>query len=302
MLLQLFKDLYRNRKARFGMTILFVLFLLVYSSPFWSQDPLAIGAMPHLAPSQNFWFGTNGQGQDVLAQCFRGAVLSLTTAFLVGAAVTMIGAFIGTLSAYLGGWFDQGMVLLINLFLVIPGLPLAIILAAYLPPGPMTIGFVLIITGWAWNARVLRSQALSIKQRDFVQASLVAGEPLWRIVIFEILPNMISLVLSTFIGSTIYAIGAQVGLEFLGLGDISQVSWGTILYWANNDSALLTGSWWMFVPVGIAIALVGFSLSLINFGVDEITNPRLRDEDEFYTMLKDKTAYLNSELTPVVRS
>ena len=93
---------------------------------------------------------------------------------------------------------------------------------------------------------------------------------------FEILPTMLSLLLSSFIGASIYAIGAQVGLEFIGLGDVSSVTWGTNLYWANNDLALLTGSWWTFAPTGLCISLVGFSLTLINFGVDEVTNPRLR--------------------------
>ena len=134
---------------------------------------------------------------------------------------------------------------------------------------------VLVVTGWAWNARVLRSQVLSLRKKDFVAAALVSGEAPLRVVVAEILPNMASLLVSSFIGATVYGIGAQVGLEFLGLGDISTTTWGTNLYWASNDAALLTGSWWTFVPTGLGIALVGFGLSMLNFGIDELTNPRL---------------------------
>ena len=134
---------------------------------------------------------------------------------------------------------------------------------------------VMVLTGWAWTARVLRAQVLSLRQRDYVAAAIVAGEPGYRVLLVEILPNMASLLASAWIGATLYAIGAQVGLEFLGLGDLNAVSWGTNLYWATNDAALLTGSWWTFLPTGCGVALTGFALSLVNFGLDEITSPRL---------------------------
>src|SRR4029079_10468619 len=122
----------------------------------------------------------------------------------------------------------------------------------------------------------LRSQALSIRGKDFVAASIVTGERPLRIMFREMLPKMASLVMITLIGTVIFGIGAQAGLEFLGLGDPSVVSWGTNLYWASNDGALLTGAWWVFVPPGVCIALVAFALALVNYGVDETTNPRLR--------------------------
>ena len=164
------------------------------------------------------------------------------------------------------------------MLLVVPSLPLAIVIAAYLPPGPFTIGLVLVGTGWAWNARVLRMQTLSLRERDYVLAARVSGEPHWRIIFVEMLPNMGPILLTQLVGATTYAIGAQVGLEFLGLGDVGRVTWGTNLYWASNDQALLTGAWWTFVPTGTCIALVGFALSLLNTSVDEATNPALRVE------------------------
>ena len=175
-----------------------------------------------------------------------------------------------------------------------------VVLAAYLPPGPGSIALVLIVTGWSWSARVLRSQALALRQKDFVAAAVVAGESHLRIIIIEILPNMISLLASACIGATIYAIAAQVGLEFLGLGEISQVTWGTNLYWATNDAALLTGSWWTFVPTGVCVALVGFALALINTALDEIGNPRLRSEAAFLAALGQR-AIRPDDPTPVMR-
>src|SRR4029078_85974 len=170
---------------------------------------------------------------------------------------------------------DGTLSVLINVFLVIPGLPLAIVLAADLPPGPGSIALVLSFAGWAWSARVFRAQALTLRNREFIQAAIVSGEGSLRVVFIELLPNMASLVASAFIGTTVYAIGAEVGLEFLGLGDPGSVTWGTNLYWASNDSALLTGAWWTFVPTGFCVALVGFALTMLNYAIDEVTNPRL---------------------------
>src|SRR6185295_12019504 len=177
-----------------------------------------------------------------------------------GLSVIAIGALVGMTAAYFGGWVDDALSLFTNVFLILPGLPLAVVIAAYLPRGPATVGAVLVITGWAWNARVLRAQTLSLRQKDFVSAAIVSGEGAPRIIFREILPNMASLMVSGFIGATIYAIGAQVGLEFLGLGDVGVVTWGTNLYWATNDAALITGSWWTFVPTGVCVALVASAL------------------------------------------
>ena len=183
---------------------------------------------------------------------------------------------------------------------MMPGLPLMVILASWLPPGPLTLMGVLVLTGWAWNARVIRSQMMSYRGRDFVSAAIVSGERNIRIIVIEIMPRMLSLLASSFIGASIYAIGAQVGLEFLGLGDVSAITWGTNLYWASNDLALLTGSWWTFVPTGLSIALVSFGLTLINFGIDEVTNPRLISERNWRKYLPKSR--LNNGITPVVRN
>jgi peptide/nickel transport system permease protein len=265
----------RDRRGAAGACILAAFLLTAIVGPWFVGDPSALVGIPLQPPSTAHLLGTNGQGQDVLAQLVVGTRVSLALGFAVGLAVVLFGALVGVPAGYFGGGVDGGLSVLSNVFLVLPGLPLAIVIAAYLPPSPATVAFVLIVTGWAWNARVARSQTLALRRRDFVAASVVAGESNARILMVEILPNMLSVLVAQVVGSTVYAIGAQVGLEFLGLGDVSRVSWGTMLYWAQNDSALLTGAWWTFVPVGLCVALVGFGLTLLNSGFDEITNPRL---------------------------
>jgi peptide/nickel transport system permease protein len=292
--------LWGNRKSRIGLVILGAIIVMAIFGPFLVGDPLAFVAKPHQPPSGAYWFGTTGQGQDVFAQTICGARMTLFVGFIVGLLVTFVGALVGIGAGYAGGRTDDALTLLINVFLVIPGLPLAVVLAAWLPPGPGSLIFALAVTGWAWTARVLRAQTLAIRGKDFVKAAVVAGESGLRIVLREILPNMASLMASTFVGTTIYAIGAQVSLEFLGLGDVGAVTWGTNLYWATNDQALLTASWWTFVPTGLGVALVGFALAMINFGIDEVTNPKLGVERRWKLRLKAKGQRPGTS-TPVVR-
>jgi peptide/nickel transport system permease protein len=294
--------LLRNRKALIGgVLLLFFLVVALLAPVIAPHDPSDFVAAPNQAPSSEYIFGTTGQGQDVFAQTVWGARISLGVGFTVGLFITIAGAIIGLTAAYFGGRVDDILSLITNVVLVIPGLPLLVTLAAFLPPGPLTILFVLSITSWAWNARVFRSQALSLREKDFVSASIVSGESSAHIIFREILPNMTSILAAAFLGSTLYGIGAEAGLEFLGLGNVSLVSWGTILYWAGNNAGLLTGAWWTFVPAGLCIALVAFGLAMMNYAMDEITNPRLRAEKETARVLKDRTLR-NARATPVVRS
>lgn len=271
------RGLVGNRKAMFGIVLLVIFAALALLAPVIAPgDPALISALPSQPPSAEHLLGTTAKGQDVLALTLWGSRSSLSVGFVVGIAATLIGILVGLAAAYFGRVVDDLLSLVTNVFLLVPGLPLLVILAAFMPPGTGTVMFVLIITGWAGSARVLRSQALSIRSKDFVAASVVSGERPWRIMFREILPNMASNVMSTFLACVIFGIGSQAGLEFLGLGDVSVVSWGTNLYWASNDGALMTGAWWVFVPSGLCIALVAFALAMVNYAVDEVTNPRLR--------------------------
>lgn len=269
------RALLESGKARVGLAIL-AAFALGIGVALLFGDPAAIVASPLEPPSRAHLLGTTGQGQDVLLQTLAGAGPTLAVALCVGFLVTLLGLVVGMTAGFLGGGPDGFATVIMNVFLLVPGLPLAVVLAAYLPAGPKTMVLVLVIAGWAWNARVLRAQTLALRQAEFVQAAIAVGESTPRILFGEILPNLLPVLASCFIGATIYALGAEVGLEFLGVGDVGRVTWGTNLYWAANDAALLTGSWWTFVPTGVCLALVGCSLVLVNLGLDEVMNPRLR--------------------------
>jgi ABC-type dipeptide/oligopeptide/nickel transport system permease subunit len=269
------RTLLADRRARVGGALMGALAILAIAGPFFVGDPAASVAAPLQPPSAAHWLGTTGQGQDVLAQLVCGARATLGVGFVSGALVVAIGATIGAAAGYLGGRTDALLSLLTNVFLVLPGLPLAVVLAAWLPPGPFGLVAVLVLTGWAWNARTIRAQVLALRNSDWVAAARVSGESDLRIILGEILPNLRSLLASAFIGATVYAVAAQVGLEFLGLGDPAAVTWGTMLYWASNDAALLTRSWWTFVPTGVGIAIVGLALTLLNAGLDGVSNRRL---------------------------
>jgi peptide/nickel transport system permease protein len=297
------RRLARNRKAMTGLLILLVFVLAAVLAPVLAPgDPTDFVARPHLAPSRDHWLGTTGSGQDVLDQTIWGARPTLAVGFIVGALTTIVGAAVGMVAGYFRGWVDDVLSLVMNVFLIIPALPLLVVLAAFLEGGGMKgIVFVLTFTGWAWPARVLRSQMLSLREKEFVAAARVTGEHSLRIIFSEILPNMLSIVAATMVGGVIYAIGAEAALEFIGLGNPSVVSWGTNLYWAQNNAGLLVGAWWTFVPAGLCIALVAFALALVNNAIDEITNPRLRAQKVRSRVLR-RVSVRGGRATPVLRS
>lgn len=271
------RSVLKNKKSLLGVTILlFFVLVALFADQLAPTDPQRMVGRPHEAPSSEYPLGTTRQGQDVFAQMVHGTIVTLRVGFLTGTVIIAIAIAVGLTAGFMGGFVDETLSLITNIFLVLPGLPLIIVVAAMLDrPGPNTIILVLSFTGWAYGARVLRAQTLALRNSEFVEAARISGEPTWRIILVEILPNMTSLVVSSWIGAVLYAILAEAGLEFIGLGDPNEITWGTVIFWAQNSQALLTGAWWTFVPPGVAIALVGLSLTLINYAIDEITNPRL---------------------------
>jgi peptide/nickel transport system permease protein len=228
-------------------------------------------------PSGSHWLGTTQQGQDIFAEMVYGTRISVLVGFVAAAVATFLGVVIGVTSGFLGGLYDEFLSVIMNVFLVIPALPLVIVLAGYLPSrGWFPIAIVIAVTGWAFGARVLRAQTLSLAKRDFIQATRATGESTVRIVFSEILPNLVPIVAAGFLTTVIFAIITQASLAFLGLATVSQWSWGSILYWAQTNGAFEEGAWWWYVPPGLAIALLGTGLTLLNFGIDEFVNPRLR--------------------------
>ncbi len=266
-------------KIRLGLGIIGCFVLVAIFAPLIAhQDPQAFSSDALDPPSLAHWMGTTQTGQDVFSQLVYGTRTTLLVGFSVGLIATTISVVMGLIAGYFGGLVDDTLSLLMNVFLVIPSLPLAIVMAGYVTVrGPIPVAIVLVITGWAWGARVLRAQTLTMRQRDFVVAARASGEGPLRIIFAEILPNEIAIVCSSFIFTVLYAILAEIGLEFLGLSDVYATSWGNILYWATNGNALLQEAWWWFAPAGLCIAVLGAGLAFINFGIDEFTNPRLRD-------------------------
>ncbi|HTX79885.1 MAG TPA: ABC transporter permease [Longilinea sp.] len=299
--LEFLRQLISQPKAVIGLVILALFILMAVFAPLIApNDPSEYVGLPNQPPSADHWFGTTGQGQDVFTQLVWGARISLFIGFTVGIMSTILGLIIGMISGYIPGIVDGVLNLFTNVFLLIPGLPLLITLASFLPQGMVTVILVLTFTGWSWPARVFRSQMLSLREKDFVSAAVVSGENVPLIVFAEILPNMLSLVMSSLFGAVIYTIGADAGLAFLGFENINIVSWGTMLYWASNSSALLQEAWWTFLPPGLCIALVSFGLTMLIYAMDEITNPRLRNEKEI-TRVLNKYHLGSRRSTPVIK-
>ena len=269
-----------NRKATIGIClVLFFVLVALFGPLFIHTDPSAFSNDVLIPPSTAHWFGTTQTGQDIFSQLVVGTRVSILWGFATGLVVTALSVTVGLVAGFLGGIVDDILALVINVFLVLPGFPLAVVLAAYLPQkGPFTVALVIALTSWAYQARVLRAQTLSMRHRDFVESARSNGETTWRMIFFEIFPNEIAIVAAGFVGTAIYVILAAAGLEFLGLGDVTVIDWGTMFYWAQNNDALLLGAWWWYVAPGMCIALLGAGLALINFGIDEVANPRLRSE------------------------
>ncbi|QPC93477.1 ABC transporter permease [Mesorhizobium sp. INR15] len=267
-----------QKKAVAGLIIIVVLGLMALFAPIIAPgEPAARVGRSHQPPSVEHVMGTTKMGRDVYRQFVWGARTSLAVGFATGIAITILGTAIGLIAGYVGGRTDAALDLFTNAVLVIPNLPLLILLASFAGTvGPMTIMVIIALTSWPWGARMTRAQTLALRNRDFVTASKMIGEPAWRIIFVEILPNLTPLVGINLVGSIIYALVAQTTLEYLGFGDPLKVSWGTMLYNAQNSSAIMVGAWWDIGAPAAGIALTGLGLALLNFTFDEIANPQLR--------------------------
>ena len=194
-----------------------------------------------------------------------------------GLAATGIAVIIGVAAAYLSGLWEGALNVLTDVLLVIPLFPLLIVIATYVQnSGTLVLIAVLTITGWSYTARQLRSQALSLRHRDFLEAARVRGERSLYIIMVEIIPTMTSLIVAAFLTNALYAVLFASSLQLVGLGDPSAISWGTMLYWAENNEALQTGQYWWAVVPGACIAVLGAAFALLNYAFDEVGNPALR--------------------------
>jgi peptide/nickel transport system permease protein len=267
----------RSRRLYIGAGIVAFFALMAIFGPFFIHNADAFSKQEWKPPSAAHWLGTTSLGQDVLSQVINSARATLEIGAGAGLVATVISIVIGIGGGYAGGLTDEALSLLSNVVLVIPALPLIIVIATFVHasgvwPTVLVISFV----SWAASARVLRAQTLSVRNREYVLAAKASGERAWRIMLAEILPNELAIIVSQFTYSMIFAILTLVILDFLGLANSNEPTWGTMLYYAQNNEALSSGAWWWFVPPGLCIALFGMGLALINFSLDEILNPRLR--------------------------
>ncbi|HTQ89369.1 MAG TPA: ABC transporter permease [Streptosporangiaceae bacterium] len=274
----------RSRKVLIGLGLLIFFMLLAVIGPMVAPfDPSAslssTNGVPQ-PPSAAHWLGTTQTQQDLLSQLLVGGRSTMLVAVVAALIATALSVLIGVSSGYAGGLVDDLLSMLINIGLVLPALPLLIVMTGFLPknsnPSDLLIGLIIAATGWAWGARVLRVQTLSLRNRDFVKSARIIGERRWRIIGWEILPGLVPVIASSFLFTVIYGVGTYTALAFLGLINGTHWSWGTILFWAQSQTAAQNGYWWWWVPPGLAVALFGTSLALLNFGIDEFINPRLR--------------------------
>lgn len=269
----------RNPKLVVGLSIV-LLFLLVglVVPPFLEHTPGERYAPPLLPPSAEHWFGTTQFGQDLFTQFVYGIRSTFLVGFLGGGIAAVIGMTIGFVAGYKGGWIDEVLNMLTNVVLVLPTLAVLFIIAAYVDSyGVVTQSFFIGMTSWPWAARAVRSQALSLSSRDFVDLARLSGVRPWKIIVRDIAPNMSSYLFMTFILLFGGAVLAAAGLDFVGLGPNDGMSLGLIMHQAVKWGALQLGVWWWFVPPGLGITAIVGSMYVMNVGLDEVFNPKLRE-------------------------
>jgi peptide/nickel transport system permease protein len=291
-------------KAKIG-GVLLALFILVaiigpLITPYDPSATIPTQSLPQ-APNASHLLGTTATGQDVLSQLLAGTRSTVVIGLLTGAIATALAVLVGTSAGFLGGIADEGLSLLANVFLVLPALPLLVVILGYLPhSGELPTAIVLSALGWPWGARVIRAQTLSLRNRDYVAAAREVGESTRRIILAEILPNEIGLIAANFVGTVLYAILTSVALAFIGVADLSHWSLGSMLYWAQNGNAVQLHAWWWYAPPGVGVALLGMSLVLLNFGLDELGNPRLRSTGGALRI--GRRTWRPADPTPVLRA
>jgi peptide/nickel transport system permease protein len=276
----------RSLKIRIGLGLALVFTVLAVIGPWLAPfDPgksLSTTSGVPQAPSAAHWLGTTQVQQDVLSQLLAGGRSTILVALISGIVATALAVGFGVTAGYYGGVLDDLLSMLANIFLVMPALPLLIVIFGFLSksssPNDLLIGLVISVTGWAFGARVLRAQTMSMRARDYVLSARLVGERGWRIMMFEILPNLTPIVATSFLFTVIYGVGTYTALSFLGVISVAHWSWGTMLYWAQSAQAAqqVHIEWWWFIPPGLAVGLFGTALALLNFGIDEFINPRLR--------------------------
>jgi peptide/nickel transport system permease protein len=272
-------------KLAVGLVLVGLITLFGLVGPLATVDPRDSSFKGLRPPSAEHWLGTSKLGYDVFAQLATGTRGSLYIGLLGGLVALLLAIVFGILAGYFGGWADEILTVFTNIMLVIPGLPLVMVIAAYVQNAEglgdfarssTLVALILGVTGWSGSAIVLRAQARSLRTREYVAAARVAGEGGLRIIFVEILPNLVPLIAAQLIWGIMSAVLGEAGLSYLGLGPTNSITLGTMLNDAQTGQAVGSNAWWWFVPPGALIALLGTGLALVNFAIDEIVNPKLR--------------------------
>jgi peptide/nickel transport system permease protein len=271
----------RSRTGMAGLLVLAFFVLVALCAPLLAsaeglQVTQATGGVLE-PPSREFWLGTDANGRSVLTLLIWGARISLFVGLMATLISMLIGTLIGLTSGYFGGWIGAVLFRLTEWFLVIPFLPLAIVLATVLGRSLVNIVIVIGVTSWPGTALLIRSQVLSIKERPYVERSRALGAGHRHLIGRHLLPNVVPIVFANTTLTVAVAILSETTLSFLGLGDPTRVSWGSMLDDAYSVGAITTGSWWYFVPPGICVVLVVLSFTLVGQALEEVLNPKLRE-------------------------
>ena len=271
----------RNRKLVFGVSVTGVMLLFAVFGPLFARHgPLVFGPEMSIAPTTRggHWFGTTLQGQDVYAQFVNGLRLAFIVGAVGGGIAAGIGMLVGFTAGYRSGVVDEVLSMLTNVVLVIPTFALLLVIAAYLQVrGVLPEAFFIGVTSWPWAARALRSQTFSLVSRDFVDLARLSGRSSWKIMFLEIAPNMASYLFMMFILLFGGAILIAATLDFIGLGPSNTISLGMMMQLSVQNAALQLHLWWWFLPPGLAITAIVGSLYVMNVGLDEVFNPKLRE-------------------------
>jgi peptide/nickel transport system permease protein len=270
---------WRNTKLRIGTAILLFFILLTFIGPLLTDSaPMEYLGPAADPPSAEFWFGTTTFGQDVFSQFVHGLKASFLVGIVGGGIGTLLGVLIGFISGYRGGIVDEILNMLTNIVLVIPTLAVLLIIVAYLEVRGIFIESVFIgLTSWPWAARAIRAQTFSLRSRDFVDLARLSGMKSLKIIFTEIAPNMMSYLLLVFILQFGGAVLVAATLDFIGLGPTNAMSLGLMMNNAVLWGALMLGMWWWFIPPGIAITAIVGALYVMDVGLDEVFNPKLRE-------------------------
>lgn len=277
-LLEFVLGVWRNGKGKVGMIIYAVMIgIAVFGRILAPYSPTDVNFPAFQAPTLAHLFGTNYVGEDVFSEFLYGTGVSLTVGFVVALATMVIGTLAGISAGFLGKLTDDVIMRTVDVLLVIPGFPLLVILSAYLPPTIWSTILILSILSWPFHARVIRSQTLTLKRRAFVLASRLSGLGSFRIIVRDLIPNMLPIIFINSIFVVVGAIVAQAGLAFFGLGNINSVNWGTMLYWFDTENGILFKAWWWLLPPGLGIMALGIGANLLSNAVSETNGTKRKD-------------------------